>query len=423
MTQFEAGFDGLKFVIEEDIPAGAKVKVIGVGGGGTNAVSRLIESGRNAVDCCVINTDAQALTRSAVVNKLLIGHKVTRGLGAGADPHLGRQAALEDTERIIEILEGADMVFVAAGLGGGTGTGAAPVVASLARELGALTVAVVTQPFEFEGPQRAAIAEKGIEDLAATVDAVLSIPNERLAAVIPPGTPLTDAFRAADDVLRQAVEGIADIMTTPGLINRDFSDVRNILQNAGRAVMGTAVASGHKAACDAARQAIQCPMAAEDGIKGAGHILIHIIASGRVSLHEMHDACNLIREAAENEEAQISFGLAMDEKMDGEVKVTVIASGFRNAPAKPEPIALQIAELESRVGFFSPRPVLEPLPPRMEFPVEPEYMPEPEPAPMMQQTEPESAPLANRPSLDEETVEMEDLDVPAFLRRGRRFLS
>ncbi len=418
--ELEARFDGLKFEIQEDIPAGTKIKVIGVGGGGSNAVDHLVDRGVCGVDCYIINTDPQALARSAVPNKLLIGHRVTGGKGAGADPHLGRQAALEDTERIIEILEGADMVFVAAGLGGGTGTGAAPVVASLARELGVLTVAVVTMPFDFEGPQCLKTAETGLEAFTATVDTVLCVPNERLASLLPAGTALMEAFHAANDVLRQAVEGISDIISMPGMINRDFSDIRAILQNVGCAFMTTAEASGEMAAAEAARRAIHHPMAAGNGIKGAGRILIHVIASGRVSLHEIHEACTLIRAAADNQEAHVSFGIAMDEKMADAVKVTVIAAGFEKRP-EPRPQPQAQIEVESRVGYFSPQQLIEPLPPRIEFPPEPEYLPEP--ARMMSPPEPEPVPVVNGSSQHDDPVSLEDLDVPAFLRRERRFLS
>ena len=230
--------DALKFMIQEETLLGTKIKVIGVGGGGQNAVARMMTEGVSGVEFHILNTDVQALHSSPVPNKLVIGNKITNGLGAGSDPALGRQAALEDTERIIEILEGADMVFVTAGLGGGTGTGAAPVVASLAKELNALTVAVVTKPFGFEGPFRTKQAERGLADLASTVDTVITVPNEKLLQLVPKGTSFLEAFRVADDILRQAVQGIADIITTPGLINRDFSDIRAIMLGMGYAVMG-----------------------------------------------------------------------------------------------------------------------------------------------------------------------------------------
>ncbi len=261
MALLEMDPGGLKFELQEEAPGGTRFKVIGVGGGGSNAVARMMGEGMEGVEFCVVNTDLQALQASPVPRKLQIGAKLTSGLGAGADPSVGRQAALEDTERIVEILEDADMVFVTAGLGGGTGTGAAPVVASLAKELGALTVAVVTKPFTFEGPRRNQQAERGLADLAATVDTVIAIPNDRLLSLLPRGTSFFEAFKSADDVLRQAVQGISDIIVTPGLINRDFSDIKATMLGMGFAMMGTARASGENAAVEAARQAIQLPAA------------------------------------------------------------------------------------------------------------------------------------------------------------------
>lgn len=323
--------DHLKFEITDETLGGTRIKVLGIGGGGSNAVGRMIDGGVAGVEFYVMNTDAQALRSSKVPNKLAIGTRITHGLGAGSDPEIGRQAALEDTDRIIEILEGADMVFVAAGLGGGTGTGAAPVVAALAKELGALTVAVVTKPFSFEGPRRMKQAETGLAELHATVDTVLSIPNDRLVELAAPGTSFFEAFRLADDVLRQGVQGIADIIMTPGMINRDFADVRAIMAGMGFAMMGTAEASGENAAVEAARKAIECPLLEEGGLKGARAILLNITAPPDLTLREMHDACKLIREATENPEVQINFGLVPDARLEKTVKVTVIATGFQRA--------------------------------------------------------------------------------------------
>src|SRR6266403_5868989 len=248
--------DSLKFVIEEEIAPKTRIRVFGVGGGGCNAVASMLNEGLTGVEFCVLNTDVQALSASPVPQQLAIGSKVTNGLGAGSDPSVGRQAALEDTEKIIDLLEGADMVFVTAGLGGGTGTGAAPVVASLAKELGALTVAIVTTPFGFEGPKRRKQAEAGLAELASVADTVITIPNDQLLELAPKGTSFMDAFRIADDVLRQAVQGISDIINTPGLVNRDFSDVRSIMTGMGYAMMGTASARGENAALEAAGKAI-----------------------------------------------------------------------------------------------------------------------------------------------------------------------
>lgn len=320
--------DDLKFVIEDEVQLGTKIKVVGVGGGGSNAVTRMLQEGLGGVEFYILNTDKQALDASPVSNKLPIGKKLTNGLGAGADPSIGRQAALEDTEKIIEILEGADMVFVTAGLGGGTGTGAAPVVASLAKELNALTVGVVTKPFAFEGPRRMRQAERGISELAGSCDTLISIPNEKLLGLVPKGTSFFESFRLADDVLRQAVQGIADIITTPGLINRDFSDIRTIMVGMGYAMMGTAVATGENAPIDAARKAINSPLMEEGGVLGARGVLINITASSQLGIHDVNEACNLIRAATQNDDVQINFGVVLDERMGDKVKITVIATGF-----------------------------------------------------------------------------------------------
>jgi cell division protein FtsZ len=323
--------NGLKFELQEEMSHATRIKVIGVGGGGSNAVARMMTEGVVGVEFHVLNTDVQALEASPVPNKLAIGRKVTNGLGAGSDPAIGRLAALEDTERIIEILEGADMVFVTAGLGGGSGTGAAPVVAALAKELNALTVAVVTKPFTFEGPRRLKQADRGLADLAATVDTVISIPNDKLLDIVPKGTSFFDAFRTADDVLRQAVQGISDIITTPGIINRDFSDIRAIMLGMGYAMMGTATCLGERAAVNAAAQAITCALLEDGGVKGAKGILINITGSSRLSLHDINEACELIRAAAENDDVQINWGIVLNEAMGEEVKITVIATGFQRA--------------------------------------------------------------------------------------------
>ncbi|MCC6366967.1 MAG: cell division protein FtsZ [Bryobacterales bacterium] len=412
--------DALKFEIQDDAPAGTKIKVIGVGGGGCNAAGRMYVDGVKGVEFYAINTDRQALHTSPIPNRLLIGSKVTNGLGAGADPNVGHEAALEDTEQIIEILNGADMVFVAAGLGGGTGTGAAPVVASLAKELNALTVAIVTKPFLFEGTRRMKVAEKGMAHLASTVDTLIQIPNERLTTLAPRGTPLLESFRVADDVLKQAVIGISDIMNTPGLINRDFSDIRAIMQGMGHAMMGTAVAKGEGAAMEAARNAINCPMLEEEELKGARGILINITGSSRISLHDINDACTLIRDAARNEDVQVNFGIVIDERMNDEVKVTVIATGFPHE-AKAEPFAEP-----ARAGVFHqpagapPEPVMAPA---LEQTMEP--VPMEASAPVTQETPVEDrldaeAGANGDVAHDEPAKVVEEVDVPAFLRRGRR---
>src|SRR5712692_8069480 len=339
--------DATKFVIqEEEALHGTRIKVVGVGGGGSNAVARMMNEGLTGVEFHVLNTDVQALNASPVPNKLAIGAKVTNGLGAGSDPGLGRQAALEDTEKIIEILEGADMVFVTAGLGGGTGTGAAPVIASLAKELNALTVAVVTKPFVFEGPRRMKQADRGLAELASTVDTVIAIPNDRLLTLVPRGASFFDSFRIADDLLRQAVQGISDIIVTPGLINRDFSDIRATMSGMGYAMMGTATATGENAAVEAARQAINSPLLEDSRIRGSRGILINITGSSRLGLHEVNEACSIIREAADCEDVMINFGVILNESLGDAVKITVIATGFQ-PENEPTPKRRQIA-LESR---------------------------------------------------------------------------
>lgn len=420
MAELDTKLDRLKFEVQDEAPAGTRIKVVGVGGAGSNAVGRMMQAGLNGVEFYAINTDRQALNHSPIPNKLLIGQKLTNGLGAGANPVVGRDAAVEDTERIIEMLEAADMVFVAAGMGGGTGTGAAPVVASLAKQLGALTVAVVTKPFHFEGGKRRASAEKGLQELAATVDTLIQIPNERLTTLLPKGTTLLEAFRMADDVLRQAVQGISDIMMTPGMINRDFSDIRAIMQGMGHAIMGTATASGENAAVEAARKAIQCPLLEEDELRGAKAILINITAPGFLTLHEVHQACTLIREVAANDEVMVNFGVVLDDRLKDEVKVTVIATGFP-APGREES--------SKQAGFFTPEKELQPLRPAIDAesitaaalaepqPVLPrlEVSPVSETAPAIEM---ESAPVVAPP----DTVKAaDDLDIPAFLRRDRRF--
>ena len=399
--------EALKFAIQEETAPRTTIRVFGVGGAGGNAVARMLDEGLTGVEFCVLNTDAQALAASPVPNQLMLGSKITNGLGAGSDPAVGRQAALEDTEKIIDLLEGADMVFVTAGLGGGTGTGAAPVVASLAKELGALTVAVVTKPFAFEGPKRRKQADAGLAELASVVDTVITIPNDQLLSLVPKGTSFFEAFRIADDVLRQAVQGISDIITTPGLINRDFSDIRTIMLGMGYAMMGTAAASGENAAVIAAQKAISCPLLEAGGVRGARGVLINITGSSQLGLHEVNEACTLIRAAAENEDVQINFGVVLDEKQADEVKITVIATGFQRETLPAIQRKGAAAQVPSIVEEPAPPP-----PPAMEEPVyaqaaEPELEPEPEPEPA---TMAASAANGHEPLF-------EDLDVPAIIRR------
>lgn len=322
----------IRIQFHEEPRNNAKIKVIGVGGGGNNAVNRMIETGVEGVEFIAANTDLQALQMSRAPKKLQLGVKLTNGLGAGANPEVGRQAALEDTDRIIASLEGADMVFVTTGLGGGTGTGAAPIIASLASEMGALTVAVVTKPFAFEGKRRMNQAERGMNELIDSVDTVIVIPNEKLLAVAQDAG-FFESFRVADDILRQAVQGISDIITIPGIINRDFADVKAIMAGMGYAVMGTANGKGERRALEAAQRAIASPLLEAGAIDGARGILLNITGSSSLKLAEVYEASTIIQSAA-HEDANIIFGAVLDEKMKDEVKITVIATGFR-ADARP----------------------------------------------------------------------------------------
>jgi cell division protein FtsZ len=320
------GPQGSPMAIEPDaVPA--RIKVIGVGGGGGNAVNRMIDSQLRGIEFIAANTDLQALRKCRAPVKLQIGNLLTKGLGAGADPEMGRKAALEDTERILELLEGADMVFLTAGLGGGTGTGAAPIIASLAAEIGALTVAVVTKPFGFEGRRRLQLAERGVEELRGAVDTLITIPNERLLNFVERGTPLHEAFRIADDVLRQAVQGISDLITVPGEVNVDFADVRTIMTGMGMALMGTGVAKGEHRALEAAQRAISSPLLEETSIQGAKGVLINISGGHDLTLHEVAEAARIIADAVDPD-ANIISGMVIDPAMEDSMKVTVIATGF-----------------------------------------------------------------------------------------------
>src|ERR1700689_2426028 len=325
----------IRISFNEDPLNDAKIKVIGVGGGGGNAVNRMIDAGVEGIEFIVANTDLQALRMSRAPVKLQLGVKLTNGLGAGANPEVGRKAALEDSDKIIEALEGADMVFVTTGLGGGTGTGAAPIIASLASEMGALTVAVVTKPFAFEGKRRMQQAEPRISELMESVDTTIVIPNEKLLAVAE-NAGFFESFRIADDILRQGVQGISDIITIPGIINRDFADVKTIMANMGYAVMGTATASGQNRTMEAAQRAIASPLLEAGAIDGARGILINITGSASLKLAEVQQACTIIQSAA-HEDANIIFGAVMDEKMKDTVKITVIATGFREVSRAHRP--------------------------------------------------------------------------------------
>ncbi len=370
---------GINIFIDDDPPiTGARIKVIGIGGGGGNAVNRMIEAGIEGIEFLVANTDLQALKRSKAPIKIQLGSRLTKGLGAGANPGVGREAALEDTDKIIEVLEGADMVFVTTGLGGGTGTGGAPIIASLATELEALTVAVVTKPFHFEGRRRMQQAEHGLRELRECVDTVITIPNERLLHTVQKDSSLADAFAVADDVLRQAVQGISDLITVPGLINLDFADVKSIMQGMGMALMGAGRARGENRAIEATQQAISSPLLEEATIQGAKGVLINITGGPDLTLYEVNIASTIIREAAD-EDANIIFGAVIDEHMVDEMKITVIATGFGE-----EAIALSSAAAVTSMPAGAPRFVQRPT--------------DDLPRPMMQSRS-------------------DDLDVPTFIRK------
>ena len=321
------------FSFEDDEIMPVRIKVIGVGGAGCNAVNTMIGSGLSRVDFIAANTDVQALGRSMASFKVQLGPDRTRGLGAGARPEVGKDAALESKDRLRDSLEGAEMVFVTAGMGGGTGTGAAPVVASVARDLGALTVGVVTKPFQYEGKRRMLHAEEGLHELRKNVDTLLVIPNQRLLGIVDKSTPLLDAFKVADDVLRQAIQGIADIITTTGHVNVDFADVRTVMTYTGRAVMGMGVARGPNRALEAAQKAISSPLLEEGNVQGARGVLLNITGGSTLSLHEVDEASSIIKETADAE-ANIIVGQVINPDLDDDLIITVVATGFdRDEPA------------------------------------------------------------------------------------------
>ena len=337
--------DTMRMLIETESNKGARIKVVGVGGGGGNAVNRMVEVGLNGVEFIVANTDRQALDFNRAGVKVQIGSRLTKGLGAGADPNVGRQAALEDTDTLIQSLSGADMIFVTTGLGGGTGTGAAPVIASLASELGALTIAVVTKPFRFEGRKRALQAEAGLEALRECVDTVITIPNERLLSIVDRRTSLNDAFMLADDVLRQAIQGISDLILVPGLINLDFADVKTIMSGMGVAMMGTGMAEGDNRAMQAAQKAISSPLLEDSTVTGARGVIINVTGGPDLSLVEVNEASCVIQEAA-HEDANIIFGAVIDPSLTGKVKITVIATGFDSRAGRSVPAAASSTPVE-----------------------------------------------------------------------------
>ena len=415
--------EGIRIHFNEDARNQAKIKVIGVGGGGGNAVNRMIDAHLEGVEFMTANTDLQALEMSRAPLRIQLGVKLTNGLGAGANPDIGRKAALEDADKIIEALEGADMVFVTAGLGGGTGTGAAPIIASLASEMGALTVAVITKPFGFEGKRRMAQAERGLQELLDSVDTMIVIPNEKLLAVAQ-NAGFFESFRVADDILRQAVQGISDIITIPGIINRDFADVKAIMAGMGYAVMGTATAKGERRATDAAQRSIASPLLEAGAIDGARGILINVTGSSSLKLAEVNEASTIIQSAA-HEDANIIFGAVLDEKMKDEVKITVIATGFRSEQHVQRheraisAAAAAISQARTATAYVAPRADARAAEPPPEVHVE-AAKPE-EPAPSAPQRPPapqrESTSIADVKSTVKTNYEEDDLDVPAFIRK------
>src|SRR4030081_3535202 len=419
----------IRISFNEDSRNDAKIKVIGVGGGGGNAVNRMIDSGMEGIEFVVANTDLQALRMARAPMKIQLGVKLTNGLGAGANPEIGRKAALEDSDKIIEALEGADMVFVTAGLGGGTGTGATPIIASLASEMGALTVAVVTKPFAFEGKRRMNQAERGLSELVDSVDTMIVIPNEKLLAVAQDAG-FFESFRVADDILRQAVQGISDIITIPGIINRDFADVKAIMQGMGYAVMGTATGRGDRRALDAANLAIASPLLEAGAIDGARGILINITGSSSLKLSEVNEASMIIQSAA-HEDANIIFGAVLDEKMKDEVKITVIATGFREGASsrqrQQETRHSFAASHDDAMDFPEPFGQRDPISdrisdsvsePRMSDSMREDHVFVPDPTLVAM-----AHPSGDGVSLDSmrnaivANFEQDDLDVPAFLRK------
>jgi cell division protein FtsZ len=394
---------------------GARIKVIGVGGAGGNAVNTMIAAGLPGVDFIATNTDAQALRANLAPIKVQLGEKLTRGLGAGGNPDVGRRAAQEDVERLKEYLAGADMIFITAGMGGGTGTGAAPILAQVAKELGALTVGVVTKPFAFEGKRRMKQAEEGLRQLKGAVDTLIAIPNQRLLAVAGRNSSILETFRKADDVLLQAVRGISDLITVHGLINLDFADVRTIMSEMGMAMMGAAVASGENRAVEAAQKAISSPLLEDVSIEGARGVLINITGGPDLSLHEVNEAATLIQEEADDE-ANIIFGAVIDESMGDEVRITVIATGFGEKPeARPGPTAKPAERAPHPAPSAEGRPVRRLgllVDDELDIPTWQRRRQEP-PAPAA-----ERGASGRRPAPTVEPAEDDDLDIPTFLRRG-----
>lgn len=371
----------------------AKIRVVGVGGGGSNAVDRMIEAGLMGVEYLAINTDKQVLDLSAADHKLQIGAELTRGLGTGGNPELGRKAAEESRQDIMMALDGADMVFITAGMGGGTGTGASPIIAEISKEMGALTVAVVTKPFSVEGKKRARLAEEGLARLKENVDTLIVIPNDRLLALAQKELTLKEAFAFADTILQQGVKGISEVIVVPGLINLDFADVRAVMANAGTAMMGIGESSGQNRAVDAAQAAINSPLL-ETSIEGAGAVLLNITGGPDLTLEEVHAAARIIQEAASGGagEADLTLGAVIDEKMEGNIRITVLATGFEPKAPAAEAQAQQEAAAPQPTAAASPAPAA--------------------PSASVDAREQRRSPFQEEPTYDED-----DIDIPAFLRR------
>jgi len=405
--------------IKPDIETFAKIKVIGVGGSGGSAVNRMIQSKIKGVEFIAINTDVQALHHSLAPVKLHIGRAITRGLGAGMDPEIGRRSAEENQNEIRDLLKGADMVFITCGMGGGTGTGAAPIVAELAKEAGALTVAVVTKPFTFEGSQRRQIGDRGFEALSENVDTVITIPNDRILQIIDKKTSLLDAFAIVDDVLRQGVQGISELITVPGLINVDFADVKAIMFNQGSALMGIGRASGENRAVEAAKAAIASPLL-EVSVEGARGILFTVTGGSNMSMYEVSEAAKVITASADPN-AKVIFGAILNESMKDEIKVTVIATGFEEAKEKKQNAGTVVAAGAYTPSSFvkaktsnvssAPAPVVPPPSAPVSVPVS-----APEPV-VAKQPVPENVPIKNPRPVIKQQEDNEDLEIPAFIRK------
>ena len=405
------------FEMVEPIDSGARIKAIGIGGGGGNAVSTMIDEGLKGVDFIVANTDSQALDANRAEIKVQIGDSLTKGLGAGANPEVGRRAAMEDKERIREYLTGADMIFITAGMGGGTGTGGAPVIASVAKELGALTVGVVTKPFIFEGKRRMQQAEEGIRELKDKVDTLVVIPNQRLLSIAGKSTTLLETFKVADSVVTQAVRGIADLIVTPGLINLDFADIRTVMKEMGFALMGAAAASGENRAVEAAQQAISSPLLEDISINGARGVLINVTGGPDMSLFEVNEAATLIQGEA-HDDATIIFGAVIDEAIEDELRITVIATGFGDSQGRmpePEP-AEQRKPAPQRQGLLGlgPKEAKDKKVIHLGTLVDDEFD---APTWQHQERDKDSDASQNPYDLKEDEVSEEDFDIPTFLRK------